>query len=81
MSFILAENSIPKLKGPAQVKVTINVPVVLNVTAIDDDDDVVTYTLADNNDGRHSIDNTTGVIIATFDAVKSSSLRFVSLMI
>ena len=80
MSFILAENSIPKLQGPEQVRVSINEPITVNVTATDDDGDEVTYTLADSDDGRRSIDPATGVINATF-ADNSSSLMFVSLML
>ena len=81
MSFILAENSIPKLQGPAQVRVSRNEPITVVVAATDDDGDEVMFTLADNDDGRRSIDPATGVINATFDAANSSSVRSVSLML
>ena len=62
---------------PTNVSVTSDEPITLAVTALDDDNDTVTYKLVDDNGGRYSINSVTGVINATFSAVNSSSLRSV----
>lgn len=62
---------------PTNVSATSDEPITVAVTALDDDNDMVTYKLADDNGGRYSINSVTGVINATFSAVNSSSLRSV----
>ena len=70
-------NSLPKLEVPTNVSATSDEPITVAVTALDDDNDTVTYKLVDDNGGLYSINNVTGVINATFSAVNSSSLRSV----
>lgn len=62
---------------PTNISATSGELVTLAVTALDDDNDTVTYKLVDDDGDHYSINNVTGVISATFSAFNSSSLRSV----
>ena len=78
-NFRTSENSIPKLEVPANISVTSGQPVEVVVVATDDDNDKVTYALLDDDGGRQSIDPNTGVISATFNASRPSTLGWVNI--